>query len=292
MKIKIITDSCCDLPLKYTQDNTDYLTVLGMPIQINGVEHIDDLGQSFTHEAFYNLLRNGTMPTTSQINAFRFEEQFREDLSNGYDVIYIGFSSNMSGTFNSATIAKNIVLEDIPHAKIHLIDTLAASIGLGALVIEAVELVKAGKDLDGIVSWIESNKLNAQHWFGVDDLNYLKNGGRISAASAMMGNVLNVKPTLIVDTEGKLKPYSNVRGRKKSISFLASKFSEHYQASQTKRVLLGHGNCIEDANLLKAAIVSHVPDVEIIVSELSMTIASHVGPNMLAVAFIGDSREQ
>lgn len=291
MKIKIITDSCCDLPLFFTQSNTEHLDVIGMPVQLNGKEIIDDLGKSYAHETFYNSLRNGTMPTTSQINAFRFEELFKKYLNQGYDVVYVGFSSGMSGTFNSAHIAKETVLSETPEAGLYTVDTLSASIGLGALVIRAVDLVKSGASTEDIVNWLEAHKFNAQHWFGVDDLNYLKNGGRISAASAIVGSVLNVKPTLIVDHEGKLKPYGNVRGRKKSISFLASKFKEHFSETLTQTVLIGHGNAIDDALTLKAAVEPYAKNAEIIVSELSMTIASHVGPNMLAIAFIGDERE-
>lgn len=291
MKTMIITDSCCDLPLYFTQANTEYLQILGMPILFDGKEVIDDLGLTYVHENFYNQLRNGTMPSTSQINAFRFEEAFNHWLSLGYGVVYVGFSSGLSGTYNSARLARENILEATPGANICIVDTLSASIGQGALVLEAVRMAKEGIDASDISYWIDSNKMNAQHWFGVDDLMYLKNGGRISATSAIVGSVLNVKPTLVVDCEGKLKPYSNVRGRKKSISLLASKFQEHYSETQTKTVLIGHGNCIDDALHLKSAIESYALSTEIIVTELSMTIASHVGPNMIAVAFIGDHRE-
>lgn len=291
MKTKIITDSCCDLPLYFTQANTDILQILGMPILINGNEIIDDLGLSYTHESFYNQLRNGVMPSTSQINVFRFEEAFNEALHQGFDVVYVGFSSGLSGTYNSALLAQKNILADKPNAPIYVVDTLSASIGQGALVVEAIQQANSQISGQEIASWLEANKLNTQHWFGVDDLMYLKNGGRISTTSAIVGSVLNVKPTLIVDKEGKLKPFGNVRGRKKSISFLASKFQEHFKKDQTKTVLIGHGNCIDDALHLKSAIESYALSTEIILSELSMTIASHVGPNMLAIAFIGDERE-
>lgn len=291
MKTMIITDSCCDLPLSFTQSNTEVLKVLGMPILIDGQEIIDDLGLSYAHENFYSQLRNGAMPRTSQINAYRFEEAFNDALDKGYEVVYVGFSSGLSGTYNSATLARQTVLSEKPDAPLYSIDTLSASIGQGALVIEAVKMAKDGKSGAQITDWIDAHKFHAQHWFGVDDLMYLKNGGRISMTSAIVGSVLNVKPTLIVDDEGKLKPYGNVRGRKKSISFLASKFQEHFHSGNTQTVLIGHGNCIDDALNLKAAIEAYNLPTEIIVTELSMTIASHVGPNMLAVAFIGDTRE-
>lgn len=292
MKVKIITDSCCDLPLHYIKAHSDRLEVLGMPVQIEGKEYIDDLGVTLKHDDFYAKLRNGIMPTTSQINSYRFEEAFRANLNEGKDVIYVGFSSGLSGTLNSAMIARNIILEDNPDAPIYVVDTLSASVGLGALIVETVKLATAGMDGKQISNWVEANHMNAHHWFGVDDLQYLRNGGRINAASAMVGTVLNVKPTLIVDKYGKLKPYGNVRGRKKSMSFLVSKLEEHYHPEMTTTVILGHGNCKEEAETMRMMIKDKYDNIEIIVSELSMTIASHVGPNMLAVAFIGKEREE
>lgn len=291
MNLKIITDSCCDLPLSYVEANSDLLVVLGMPIQLEGTEIIDDLGKTFDRDLFYSKLRQGIMPTTSQINAFRFETAFRESLDEHKEVIYLGFTSGMSGTINSATLAKQLVLDDMPDAKIQIVDTLSASIGQGAIVVEAIKLARAGKSIDEIAAWTEDIKLKTQHWFGVDDLNYLKNGGRISHVSAMVGSVLNVKPTLGVDHSGKLKPFGNVRGRKKSIAQLASKFEAHYCNTNASTVIVGHGNCPEDATTLKEMIHAIAPETDILVSELSMTIASHVGPNMIAVAFIGDERE-
>lgn len=291
MKVKIITDSCCDLPLHYVKAHSDRLEVLGMPVQIEGKEYIDDLGVTLKHDDFYAKLRSGIMPTTSQINAYRFEEAFRAYLDEGKDVIYVGFSSGLSGTLNSAIIARNIILEDTPDAPIYVVDTLSASVGLGAIVVETVKMATSGMNGLQIYTWVQENHMNAHHWFGVDDLHYLKNGGRINAASAMVGTVLNVKPTLIVDKFGKLKPYGNVRGRKKSMSFLVSKLEEHYHPETTTTVLLGHGNCMDDAETLRLMIREKYGNIDIMVSELSMTIASHVGPNMLAVAFIGKERE-
>lgn len=291
MQVKIITDSCCDLPLQFVEANHDLLEVLGMPIQLQGKEIIDDLGKTFDRLTFYNLLRQGVMPTTSQINAYRFETAFKEALEQGFSVLYVGFSSGLSGTFNSANIALNLIKEEMPDAPICLVDTLSASIGQGAIVVEVIKRARMGQSHTEIGKWIESIKLKTHHWFGVDDLNYLKNGGRISSTSAMVGSVLNVKPTLGVDHSGKLKPYGNVRGRKKSIALLASKFDTHYCKDNASTVIVGHGNCPEDADQLSMLIKEIAPHADVIISELSMTIASHVGPNMIAVAFIGDVRE-
>lgn len=290
MNLKIITDSCCDLPLQFVEAHTSLLHVIGMPIRIQDRDVIDDLGKSYDKTEFYNLLRQGIMPTTSQINAFRFEEVFRKELAEGNDIVYLPLSSGMSGTMNSAMIGKLNALEDYPERKIEIVDTVSASIGLGVLIVGAVRLAQAGKSAEEVAAWADSVKLKTQHWFGVDNLTYLKNGGRISSTSAMVGNVLNVKPTLGLDNEGRIKPYGNVRGRKKSIALLASKVNEHFDPSLTQFIIVGHGNCPDDAEQLVQQIRDIKPNVEIIVSELSMTIASHVGPDMIAVAFVGTER--
>ncbi|MDK2868176.1 MAG: hypothetical protein PWP51_1872 [Clostridiales bacterium] len=290
MSIKIITDSCCDLPLDYVESKADRLHVIGMPIQFDDETRIDDLGKTYSHKAFYNVLRQGKMPNTSQINAYRFEMLFKEYIAAGFEVVYLGFSSGMSGTYNSAVIAKNLILEQFPNARIEVIDTLSASVGQGVLTVEALIRAEAGMPFDTLVEWIEAYKLKCHHWFGVNDLNYLKNGGRISATTALVGNVLNVKPTLTVDQFGVLKPYSNVRGRKKSISLLAQKLEKHLDRQEAKAILIGHGNCLDDVLLLKELIEEQGNIPNVIVSELSMTIASHVGPDMIAIAFLGDDR--
>lgn len=291
MSIIIITDSCCDLPLTYVEANQDILEVLGMPVHINGEDYIDDLGQTLSHDTFYEYLRNGIMPSTSQINAYRFEEAFKRNIELGHEILYIGFTSGMSGTYNSSCVARTLIQEEYPDARIELVDTLSASIGQGAIIVEAIKRLRQGSDLLTLRDWVVDNKLNFNHWFGVDDLNYLKNGGRISAATAIVGNVLNVKPTLIVDHEGRLKTYGNVRGRKKSMAFLVSKLIEYCAEIESTSVIIGHGNCPEDANAVKELVLSKVKPAEIIISELSMTIASHVGPNMIAMAFLGEQRE-
>lgn len=291
MAIKIYTDSCCDLPYTFIEEHSDNLRVIGIPVQLNEKEYIDDLGKTLSHDDFYEYLRNQIMPQTAQINAYMFESEFEQDLKNGDDIIYLGFSSGLSGTFNSSRIARESLLERFPSRSIEVIDTLSASVGLAAIIFETLNFVKDGKDFDFITNWVHSNKLKINHWFGVDNLDFLKNGGRISSTSAFVGNVLSLKPTLIIDRDGKLKPHTNVRGRKKSINFLASKVKDHMDNPELSRLIIGHGNNLADALKLKASIEEKLTVKEIYVTELSMTIASHVGPDMLAVAFVGSERE-
>lgn len=291
MSTIILTDSTCDLTLEFVEKNEDILDILGMPVNIDGHEYFDDFGKTLSHDEFYSKLRLGIMPATAQINMFRFTERFKKHYCEGNSIIYIGFSSNMSGTFNNAILAKRELLELYPDADITVIDSLAASIGQGVLVAGAVDKIREGKSKEEVVNWVEENKLKTNHWFAVDDLNYLKKGGRISAATAVVGTALNIKPILTLGNDGKLGNYTNVRGRKKSIKFLAEKFSEHIVDCESSTVIIGHGNCTEDADLLKEYILEVGNPKTILISELSATIASHVGPNMIAAAFIGDKRE-
>lgn len=287
----IITDSTCDLTLEYVQENADVLDTLGMPVNVDGYEYLDDFGKSLSHNEFYDKLRSGIMPSTAQINVFRFKEVFEKHYKAGNSVIYIGFSSGMSGTFNNSILARQEMLEEYPDADITVIDSLSASIGQGILVVEAIDLLRQGKSKEEIVDWVENHKLKSNHWFAVDDLNYLKKGGRISATTAVVGTALNIKPILTVDNSGKLGPYSNVRGRKKSLKFLADKVHEHMENKEETTLIIGHGNCFEDAEMLKEYILEGCTPKKIMISELSATIASHVGPNMIAAAFIGSNRE-
>ncbi len=288
----LLTDSCCDLTLEYVEANSDILDILGMPVNIDGYEYLDDYGKSLSHAEFYSKLREGIMPSTAQINSFRFYETFKKHYNQGNSVLYLGFSSNLSGTFFNAVMARNEFVEKHPDADITVIDTLSASVGQSVMILTAIEMLRQGSNKEQIVQWAEDNKMNVNHWFAVDDLNYLKKGGRISAATAIVGSALNIKPILTVDREGRLGSYSNVRGRKKSVKFIADKLGENIINLQDAIVIIGHGNCPEDAKLLEGYILEKGTPKQLMVCELSATIASHVGPNMIAAAFIGETREQ
>ncbi|GAB6087543.1 DegV family protein [Alkaliphilus crotonatoxidans] len=291
MNTIILTDSCCDLTPDFVEANVDYIDIIGMPVEIDGFQYFDDFGKTLSHNDFYRTLRNGVIPSTSQINVFRFVEKFKSLYNEGKAILYLGFTSGMSGTFNNAVLAKDQFLEDCPGGEITIVDTASASIGQGVLIVKAVEMLREGKTAQEIAAWVESNKMNTNHWFAVDDLHYLKKGGRISAVTATLGTALNVKPILTVDTEGKLKTYTNVRGRKKSIKFLFERFLEHMK-EETDTIIIGHGNAPEEAETLRSYVLQECKPRQLIVSELSATIASHVGPNMLAIAFLGAGREE
>lgn len=291
MKTILLVDSCSDLPLEYIEENNDIIDTIGMPVNINGRDYYDDFGKTLSHKEFYEYLRNDIMPSTAQINSHRFLQKFKENYSKGNSLIYLGFTSGMSGTFNNALLAKKMFLEENPDADITIIDSKSASVGEGVLVIHAVEMLREGKSKDEIIKWIEENKLKSNHWFAVNNLTFLKKGGRISPATAAVGTLLNVKPIITVDDAGKLKQYANVRGRKKSIKYLLDKLKEHVTDADKTIAVIGHGDCLEDAEKLEQLINDELKVKKIVKTVLCSTIASHVGPEMISLAFIGEHRE-
>lgn len=288
MGIVIVTDSTCDLPLSYIEANN--IKFLGLTVLIDNKEFIDDLGQTLPYKDFYSQLRAGKTASTSQTNVYRFAKLYREHVIKGDSIVYIGFSSALSGTYSSASIAREEILEEFPNADITVIDTLAASSGQGLLVYYACEMLKAGKSKDEIVKWVEANKLKVGHIFTVDSLEHLKRGGRISGTAAFVGSLLSIKPLLYVNDEGKLIPYEKARGRKKAIRVLLDELLKHIQNPEDQTIFISHGDCLEDAQLLADMIQENVKVKDIIISMVGTTVGSHSGPGILALFFLGDTR--
>ncbi|HAQ40458.1 MAG TPA: fatty acid-binding protein DegV [Clostridiales bacterium] len=287
MKTIIITDSCCDLPYEYIRENN--LEVIPFPYSISGKEYMDDFGKTLSYEGFYNELRNGAMPSTSQITVYTFEQVFKKYVAEGNAVIYIGFSSALSQTFNNSIAARNNILEKLPEADITVIDSKSASVGLGLIVFYANELVKQGRSKDEIIEWIESNKLKSNHWFIIDSLDHLKRGGRISATSAAVGTILDVKPMLNVDNDGKLNVVKKIRGRKKAIRGLLDEL-QNIKNPEEQTLFINHGGCIKDAEQLKKLVLNEVNVKNVFINYVGPIIGSHTGPGMLCLVFMGDSR--
>ncbi|MCI6693308.1 MAG: DegV family protein [Clostridium sp.] len=288
MKTILFTDSCCDLPISFVNENN--IQVMPIIVNINGEDIPDDLGKSISHKDFYSLIRNGKLPKTSQVNVDTFERNFKKYVREGYSIIYIGFSSALSGCVNSARLAKEIIDEEIKDADITIVDTKSASMGLGLLVYYAANMLKEGKSKEDIVNWLENNKLKVNHWFTVDDLNHLKRGGRVSSTVAIVGTMLSIKPIMHVDNEGRLIPISKVKGRKKAIKVLCDKLKEKIVDSENQTVFISHGDCIQEAENLKGLILSEVKVKEIIINNIGPAVGSHSGPGTLALFFIGNSR--
>ncbi len=288
MGTTIITDSNCDLPIEYLSKNN--IHVIPFTFQLNGITYTDDFGNSLSHKEFYNALRNGSMPTTAQITAYTFENEFRKFTSKGESIIYIGFSSALSGSFNSSVMARNTIQEEEPEADITVIDSKSASIGQGLLVYYACEMLKRGKSKQEIVDWIETNKLKINHWFTIDSLEHLKRGGRISATSAAIGGLLEVKPVLNVLNDGSLNIVKKVRGRKKSIRALFEEYKTRVINPEEQMIYINHGDCLDDAEYLKSLILSETTPKDIVINTMGPIIGTHTGPGVVVVVFMGKER--
>lgn len=288
METVIVIDTCSDLPKEYIEKSNT--PVLSMTINFKGKEYIDDFGVSLPYKEFYDEVRKGEMPSTAQINAFNYSEEFKKHVKEGKAVVCLVFSSALSGSFNSATIAKEMVLEEYENADITVIDTKCASMGEGLLDYYAIEMLKKGASKEEIVNWVEENKLKVNHWFTVDDLNHLKRGGRVSGAAAVIGTLLDIKPILHVDDEGRLIPVTKVKGRKKSIKALAEELDKRIVNPEEQVIFISHGDCLEDAKLLEKLILEKHKVKEVILNPIGPTVGSHAGPGTVALFFLGEKR--
>ncbi len=283
-----MADSSCDLPLNYIKNNE--IHCVGLVCNLENKDFIDDFGETLKYSDFYNKLRLGEMPTTSQVNTYRFIEAFKSFVEMNKSIVYIGFSSALSGTYQNALMARNEVLKLYPHADITVIDSRSASLGLGAIVFYSSKLLKEGATKKELVDWIENNKLKVNHWFTVSDLNHLKRGGRISATNALLGSILDIKPILNVNDKGELIFVEKVRSRKKSIKCLFDKFERYAVNPEKQTVFISHGDCIEDVLLLKSMIENKYKIKDFIINPIGPVIGSHSGPDTLALFFLSNNR--
>lgn len=286
----ISTDTTADLPEEFVKENG--LVLHRLHYIVDGTTYGDDLELEITD--FFNRMRNGATVSTFATNPDKSKEIFRKQLSEGYDVLHIAFSSGLSSAYNNSEVAAKEVLPEFPGARIEVIDSLAASGGQGLYVWYALQLQKAGKSMDEIISWLKENKLHTCHTFTVDDLAYLHRGGRISKTVKIFGTLLNVKPVLHVDNEGKLVPVKNVRGRKKALITLVDQMEEHLgnfrPADQNQMICITHGDCLADAEFVRDEIKKRFGYENFMISYLSPTIGSHAGPGTVALFYMGRER--
>lgn len=282
---QILTDSECDLPLETLQFSD--VDAIYFHTKIDDKDLVNDLGQSYDINDFYRQIRNGVMPTTTQVNIGEYFEFFKKYVEKQIPIVYVGFSSGLSGSLSSAKQAEEMLLESYPDADIRIIDTLAASGGEGQMVLSAIRLQKSGASLDELVAWFDKNKLRLQQWFTVDDLNYLYHGGRVSRASAALGTLLKVKPILDVDPDGKLRMVSKTRTRKKSLLELAEKIVAAVQSDKNQPIIITTSGDYEAAEFVKNHILSKVEDADIQIYPIGMTISSHTGFGCVAVFAMG-----
>lgn len=288
MDAVLLIDSCTDLPRSYVEENA--LPFVSLVCNFKDKEYKDDFGKSIGHKEFYDAVRNGEMPSTAQVNVYEYTELFRKYAAEGKSVIYLGFSSALSGSLSSAYIARDMVTEEIKDADIAIIDSKSASLGEGLLAYYANEMLKAGASKDEVVSWLETNKLKMNHWFTVDDLGHLKRGGRVSGTAAFLGTLLDIKPVLKVDDEGRLIPMSKVKGRKKSIKALFEMLQENIVSPEEQVIAISHGDCIEDAEYLKEMIMREYNVKDVMINHVGPVIGAHTGPGVVALFFMGEKR--
>lgn len=285
----IMTDSCCDLPRKYIEDNN--IPYVSLTCRFAGDEYPDDFGVSLDYKTFYNGMRRGEIPKTSQPNAEAFYKVFKEIVTEGRDVIYICVSSGLSGTYNSANIAKDMIAEEYKDTRVVIVDILTASLGQGLMVINAVELKKSGASFEDVVSYLEKSRHNLNTYITVDDLNHLKRGGRISLTAAIIGMVLHIKPILTINDEGKVLPVLKVKGRKSAVNKLAEYVFKRIENPEEQIISICHGDTELEAEKLKELILKEIKVKDIIINYVGPVVGTYGGPGALAVFFIGKHRQ-
>jgi len=278
-------DTCSDLPAHVVEELG--VRVFQFPYALDGVERLDDFGVVYSRADFYGAMREGRHPTTMQVPRHVFLDAFRRHAEAGEPVLYLAFTSALSGTFDVAWMARQEVLEEYPDAEIRLVDTQAASVAEGLLVYEAARRWRDGMPIADIEAWAIAQRPYLNGWFIVDDLEALRRGGRLPGAAAAAGTFLDVKPLLRIASSGRLEIRKSIRGRLKSTRALADLVSEraHDPASQT--ILVGHGDCFADAERLRDVIMEKSGARDVIISEIGPVIGTHTGPGMLAVVFWG-----
>ena len=287
--------TCCstaDLPAQFFEKTG--ISYARFHFSMNGVEYEDDLGASISPEAFYQQIRQGALPVTSQVNVQQYEELFEPVLCSGRDLIHLTLSSGISGSISSARIAARELAERSPGRRIQVIDSLAAASGYGLLVEEAYTRQQEGMSFDQLVSWIEENKRKLHHWFFSTDLTHFRRGGRISASSAFFGNMLNICPLMNVNSQGKLIPREKIRGKKRVMGQMLRQMELHAQegAAYRGRCFLSHSDCPQDAKELAAMVEQAFPHLDgpVEIFPIGTVIGSHTGPGTVALFFWGDER--
>lgn len=289
MDFVLMTDSTCDLAPEMVQELA--LTVIPLIYSIDGQEyyHYVDNHELDIH-TYYDKLRAGLFPQTAQISPQEFRKAFESRLRTGKDVLYIAFSSGISGTCSTASMVAKELQAEYPDRRLIVYDSLCASGGEGLLVYHAARLAQAGKTLDDVLAWLDGNRLRLVHWFTVDDLDHLHRGGRISGAAALVGGMLGIKPVLHVDDEGHLVPMEKVRGRRKALERLVDHMTETAIDPAHQTVFLNHADCPEDARFVEEQVRARLGVTDIHTNFIGPLIGAHSGPGTVALFFLGSKR--
>ncbi len=289
MSYKIITDSCANLTAELIKKFN--LDILPLEYLIDDVSYqIKADSTAADYKAFYDKIREGKVAKTSMANGENFRSLFENILNDGKDILYIGFSSALSGTYQSVKNTLNDLAEEYPDRKCIAVDSLAAAMGQGLLVAYAVGQQQEGKSIDEVAAWLEDNKLRLCHLFTVDDLKYLRRGGRISGATALIGTVLQIKPLMHVDNEGRLVAFGKVRGRKTSIETLLERMADTIENPTEQMIYIVHGDCEDEAKALAKEIKTRFKPKSVTMNFVDQVIGAHSGPGTLAMFYLGNER--
>lgn len=286
---RIFTDAASDLGVSM-MEGLPPVTVIPMGVNIGDEAHTFGTNGDLSISRFYLLQRTGHFACTSQPNPETCKAAFEQALKSGYDVLFLGLSSGISGTVNAARLAANEVRDRYPLRRIVCIDTLCASVGEGFLVREAARHQAEGMSLNELAAWVEENKLKVCHWFTVDTFEHLKHGGRVSAVSAAVGGVLNIKPLLHVTEEGVLSVAKKPRGQKQAMRAQLEQMADGWTPDLGKLVVIGHADNPLGAITLRDQVQDRFPDAEIHTADIGAVIGAHVGPGMLALIYWGTTR--
>lgn len=284
-----MTDSDSDLPyeLKVKYD----IPVVSMPYALDGKEYFDDLGQTLDYKSYFDAMRAGAAPVTSALNEDDYTRYFEPVLSSGKDLLFIAFSSQLSRTIESIYAVQKQMKEKYPERKMVVVDTLSICAPQTILILKAHEMYRAGKPMDEVAAWVEENKLRSQAIVTVDDLKYLKRGGRISATAAAFGTMLDLKPIITLTREGKLTSCDKVRGRKKAMNYIVDKALENIDDPAQAAGMVVHADCPEEAAKLREMLLSRMPELgDVMISSIGPVIGAHTGPGALGFCFFGKER--
>ena len=285
----IITDSSCDLPDSLVRELE--LTVLPLSFIMDGKTYRNwPDNREMSPGEFYNKQREGLMATTNAVNVGEASDAMEAVLKQDKDVLVLGFSSGLSTTYNSFKIAADELAEKYPSRRIYTVDTLCASLGQGMFVYQAAKMRQEGKSIEEVRDWAEANKLRQCHWFTVNDLFFLKKGGRVSAATAVVGTMLQIKPVMHVDNEGHLIKADTARGRKASLKALVDKVGELAENPASQVMFISHSDCLADAQYVADEIKKRFGAREIIINSIGPVIGAHTGPGCVALFFTGNHR--
>lgn len=287
-KYIIITDETAGIPadIAFGQD----VVILNMPCIVD--KKVYNETNPINIVEYYQILRQGKCPKTSQINVAYVEKVFKEYLEKEYDIIYFSFSSGMSGSYENVLNLANRLEKEYAGSTIKVVDTLSGAGGEGLLVYYAFKMKQEGKTLDEIMRWVNDNKLNAHHYFIIRDIKFLASGGRISSIKAFVGEILQIIPILSLSSEGKITPVGKVIGRKKAIREMLSLIQENYIPEMNDYILIEHGDCLEDAKAFAEQIKKVVPEAKFKYGYVNKIVGSHAGAESLAVFFIGKQRKK